>query len=334
MEIRTNKIILLTGAGFTHNFGAPLADQLSSIIFNNQQVQTYENVRKAFIEDLDFESVYQEIMEGVYSRDEKEAMKLAITHAYNYIDDIIVNWSGNPGSAYPVNINKVQKLINAFCGTNNEPGVLFTLNQDLFLEHKYYNFELPHLPGISPQEWWFKSNHPSLYRDWQQYLILPSKETIEQYRISKITGKLLYIKLHGSCNWMDAHGQKMVIGGRKIESIEQESLLAWYLDIFQKVFTQANRKLLVIGYSFGDDHINKVLSNAVINYGLKVYIISPSSQREFGNQILQKNWGKEIWEEGLKGYYPYRLSELFPSDQSESTGWHSIQEQFFEQRIS
>ena len=259
---------------------------------------------------------------------------MAITHAYKHIDDIIINWSWGPGSAYPVNINKVQKLINAFCGTDNEPGVLFTLNQDLFLEHKYYNFELPLLPGISRQEWWFKPNHPSFYRDWNHYVNLPHKETIEKHRMLKITGKLLYIKLHGSCNWMDAHGQKMVIGGKKIESMQQEPLLAWYLDIFQKVFTQFNRKLLVIGYSFGDDHINEVLAKAVINYRLKIYIIYPSSQREFGDQILRKNWGKEIWEEGLEGYYPYRLSELFPSNQSESTGWQIIQDQFFERRIA
>jgi hypothetical protein len=332
MTIRSSKFILLIGAGFTHNFGAPLARDLWGMILGHPVVKNSENVKKELLNNHNIEDVYQKILAGPFSTEEKDAIRSAIFQAYEYIDNIVINWSWGPGSPYPVNMYKVERLINAFCGTYNEPGLLFTLNQDLFLEQHYCNGERPMLPGIPPQDWWFKANPRSLYRNGEFKLNLPSKEQIEQCRKSKINSRLLYIKLHGSSNWIDEHSHKMIIGGEKIGQIEQEPLLLWYFDIFRQVFGQSNRKLLIIGYSFGDDHINEIIANSVIQYGLKIYIISPKSHSELRNQLVTKRRGEEIWQ-GLGGHYPYHLAKLFPSDQSESAGFQIIQDQFFEGRI-
>ena len=43
-------------------------------------------------------------------------------------------------------------------------------------------------------------------------------------------------------------------------------------------------RLLVVGYGFGDKHINQCIVNA-IGKGLKLYVISPQSPQEFKNQF-------------------------------------------------
>ena len=72
----------------------------------------------------------------------------------------------------------------------------------------------------------------------------------------------------------------MVIGRGKEQLIQKEPLLAWYFKIFKEVLFQTNRHLLLIGYGFGDDHINDIIANAIKQYGLKIYIISGSVKFE------------------------------------------------------
>ena len=238
--IRSNKLILLTGAGFTHNFGAPLANHLWAMIFNHPKVQASEKIRTALLNDIDFESVYQKILEGSYSDIEKDAIKSSVEKAYLEIDNTLTNFHFHVGSPYPINIYKVQQLINAFNGSVRESGFFFTLNQDLFIEHQYYNGVRPLLPGISPQSWWFTTqDHPPL--GLATAITLPSETDL-----NKLTGdsalkeRFLYLKLHGSCNWVSSlHDQKMVIGGGKPEQIKQEPLLNLYYDIFQAVFSKS-----------------------------------------------------------------------------------------------
>ncbi len=52
-------LILLTGAGFTHNFGGFLAREMWSKIFNNPIVQASTEARKLLLDDFDFESIYE-----------------------------------------------------------------------------------------------------------------------------------------------------------------------------------------------------------------------------------------------------------------------------------
>ena len=173
--------ILLTGAGFTHNFGAPLANQLWALIFNHSKVQNTERVRAALLGNSDFETVYHTIMDGQqYSKEEKQAIESAVFDGYLDIDTTIRNFSFREGAPYPVNIYQVQKMIDAFTGTKQEPGFIFTLNQDLFLERKYFNGERPILPGINSNSKWFSSIFKETILDEDQIHGLPSAEEIEK----------------------------------------------------------------------------------------------------------------------------------------------------------
>lgn len=48
MNIDSQDRILLTGAGFTKNFGGPLAKELWSIIFNNPSLDQAPDVRQSY----------------------------------------------------------------------------------------------------------------------------------------------------------------------------------------------------------------------------------------------------------------------------------------------
>ena len=334
MNISCSQHILLTGAGFTHNFGTPLADGLWAIIFNHQKVQESEKVRSTLLKNSDFETVYHLIMEGQYSEEEKKAIDIAIFDGYLDIDAIIRDFKFHAGAPYQVNIYKVQKMIDAFTGNRKEPGFIFTLNQDLFFERKYFNGERPTLPGINSNSKWFSSIFNETILDQDQIHGLPTSNEIEtKSEIFLSNAKLYLLKLHGSCNWTSSIKQRqMVIGRAKVAQIKVEPLLSWYFEIFRAVLFQPNRKLLTIGYGFGDEHINSILKEGVLKYGLKIYIISPSPPSKLQNKLMNNKSGKEIWR-GLGGYYPYNFTEMFPADQSDSIGWLNLQEQFFNRRI-
>jgi len=162
----SRKYILLTGAGFSHNFGAPLASELWASIMNHAAVQGTPRIRQAVLYDFDFESVYHRIMSGAYNSDEKAAMARGVQDAYAYVDEIIRSWGFRADSPYPVNVYGVQDMIARFAGTKTEPGFFFTLNQDLFIERHYYNGPRPHLPGIRPRiNNWFSTHFTEALQD-------------------------------------------------------------------------------------------------------------------------------------------------------------------------
>src|SRR5439155_13282313 len=123
------------------------------------------------------------------------------------------------------------------------------------------------------------------------------------------------IKLHGSMNWQrEVGGRKvMIIGGGKLTQIRSEPLLDWYYKIFKQVLSRKNQRLLVIGYGFGDPHINDVILKSVREHGLRLYVVSPHEPEDFGkrgiigycNKLFEKTypagniygstpWAKEI----------------------------------------
>jgi hypothetical protein len=86
-----------------------------------------------------------------------------------------------------------------------------------------------------------------------------------------------YFKLHGSCNWRDNENEQLlVMGGGKQETIGSHPILKWYQEQFKKYLGKPNTRLMIIGYGFGDEHINLALIEATKKDNLKIFIINPS----------------------------------------------------------
>ncbi len=154
-----NPRFLLTGAGFTHNFGTPLAGELWAVILNHPKVHEYPRIKQALLSDFDFESVYHSVVNGGYTPNEIKALTDAVSYSYAYIDEIVRKWGFRRDAPYPVYVYKVQEMISAFSSSSKSyPGYIFTLNQDLFLERHHYNGEAPCLPGVQHKSNWFSSH--------------------------------------------------------------------------------------------------------------------------------------------------------------------------------
>jgi hypothetical protein len=82
--------VLLTGAGFTHNFGTPLASGMWSEILNNRRVRETPSVRDRLLANFDFEAVYNVIVTGQFTDEEKAVITEAVAAAYAKSDDILM----------------------------------------------------------------------------------------------------------------------------------------------------------------------------------------------------------------------------------------------------
>ncbi|MCO5382418.1 MAG: SIR2 family protein [Methanosarcina barkeri] len=257
----------------------------------------------------------------------KKAVKIATRAAYDRIDEMLIE---HQISNYTKWINTVNKLLLEFGKTNNR-GFIFTLNQDLFIERFYrnpsrdpsrqfYNARLS-IPGIDKYPMWFMSEEGNPFNGTpteeevkqfytlkgDEYHTLPNKNEFNSKEGSLLKGSYFLIKLHGSYNWISSDGSDMMVIGRgKSKQIHKEPLLTYYYDLFKEVLSQDQRRLLVIGYGFGDEHINSILSEAVREHKLKIYILSPESPKSFKEKLCDGFEKSEdtidIWK-GVSGYF-------------------------------
>lgn len=321
MNIQSNENILLTGAGFTKNFGGLLTSEMWAEIFNHEKIQAQPKIKRLMLDDNDFdyESIYYSIIDQPFSDeefsdDERGAIKDAVKFAYEYIDSILIDIIKD--HPYPTELENVTDFIYRFGKTNNK-SFIFTLNQDLFFERLYPNSHYAKLsiPGIDNNSEWFKNtfNRPLTPSD---YCRLPNEEELNRIKPNILSdGNFFLIKLHGSYNWTSFDGSDaMVIGRGKTKQIQKEPLLKYYFEIFENVLSQNQRRLLIIGYGFGDNHINHIISNAVKDYGLRIYVIRPDKPEDFKKELGEKpGLDITIWK-GLSGYFQYSLKEIFSED--------------------
>lgn len=129
MVVQTQEAILLTGAGFTHNFGGYLAKDMWAEIFNHKAVQRHPRLQEAMRTGevaFDFEGVYDKVLNGNFSREEKDSIVEAVISAYDDLDEVIRGFRQTPHS---ISLNSVAKFIEQFAGTPENPGYMFTLNK-------------------------------------------------------------------------------------------------------------------------------------------------------------------------------------------------------------
>jgi hypothetical protein len=261
---------LLTGAGFTHDFGGYLAKDMWAAIFNHRGIQASESLQRKMYEGYpyNFEAAYDNVVSGDFPVPEKQAMTEAVRAAYADMDENIRRFADAEGQPA---LNSVVDFIEKFAGGPNTPGFFFTLNQDLFIERRLPFNCVVNLPGLRKAE---RFNTRYADRAIEEITItLPDRLDNQASLLEAPTdGKpnLYYVKLHGSMEWLDSKGRyRPVIGTQKTQIISDEPLLTWYLELFRTTLRRHNnQKLVVIGYGFGDAHVNETIAEAVQHSGI------------------------------------------------------------------
>jgi hypothetical protein len=325
--------VLLTGAGFSKPFGGRLAGEIWADILSRPEIQACPAAHAILLRIPFFEEA---LTEAAANPDPQVyiALEAAVLGAFEKMDFAIQN--STFGQGYGVNIYKFQEFLNLFWGPNTDTGYLFTLNQDLLLERKHYNFGNrggPVRPGIatppgqhSTNVTWFSSLHINF--DSSQIADIAAPSAGAYAWPPPLKDRNNYIKLHGSMDWRAPSGRLMVMGSGKASQIAGTPILEWYLEVFKSVLAAGDRRLMVFGYGFGDEHINEAIADACQKSGLKIYIWNAMHAADAMARVTAAPHGSPIWN-ALMGYCQDSLETVFPGDQSISAQYNALKENFF-----
>jgi hypothetical protein len=124
------------------------------------------------------------------------------------------------------------------------------------------------------------------------------------------------------------------MGGDKVGMIQRFPVLAWYARKFEEYLCLPDTRLMIIGYGFRDEHINRAIC-ASVERGLKIFNVSPEGADHA--RMLDPTNGAAIkgpktsledaFERGLIGASRRFLSETFAGDDAE---WEKINRFFAE----
>ncbi len=276
--------MLLLGAGFSKNWGGRLAKEVWADVFTSRAIQARERVRQALLNEQSFEAVMEDVLTGkAYDSEDRKAIIEAVTGTFRRMDELFAQKMITVTSKrinYATLISFLSRLSGSF---------LFTLNQDNLIEQllqlRQITFDTPNVPC-----------HGQVSDDGPVSPIQPS------------SGSIRLIKLHGSHNWTTSDGTPvMVIGKNKSNLIAGSWLLTKYRNTFEAELKSGGVKIFVIGYSFGDEHVNEIISMAATQHQCKIFIWNP----EHPLDMLREPKRQEILH-GLIGWEPRLIDEVMP----------------------
>lgn len=316
--------ILLTGAGFSRNWGGWLADEVFEYLLGcseiNQDIHTAlwssRNMRQGFedtLQDLRAEvavhkdarlagnvKVFERMLEGMFN---------SMNNGFKTVrfNPLIPHFTRGPEH----DPDYVRHFLASF-------DAIFTLNQDCLLELKCNEPGFHQLsegrwrdmycPGIKP----ITANGtpygpPGLFES-------GSKD----YELEH--GRQPYFKLHGSSNWRTGESSLLIMGGNKGADIEKHFLLRSYHARFLEMLQAPRARLVIIGYSFQDSHINEHLLRGV-EKGLKLFIVDPKGIDVLSENIRHPRNGtialREAFQYAILGASRRPLQSTFGGDQIE-----------------
>ncbi|MEO8595372.1 MAG: SIR2 family protein [Candidatus Solibacter sp.] len=322
-----SKRTILTGAGWTRNWGGRLGEELWQDLLGHRAVQNNDRLRELLLDERSFEAALGKVQGEPFTSDDRQAFKDALLEAFLSMDREIARPDHHPW----INIYKVQDLLFRFWGLRGQSidtGYMFTLNQDLWPERNLYNEHVSgaagaSLPGLLPQpsQRLFTTD---LGRYSDRFLMQPVADPAAH---GQLRGRFNVIKLHGSFNWRTADGRnELVVGTEKGGQIAASPLLSWYREIFRCVLSVGGGRLMIVGYGFGDEHVNAVIADAIERFDLKVFIWDTGPN--LMDRVRAAPHGTAIWR-GLISTATRPLIEVFPSNQAETEEYRRIRDTFF-----
>lgn len=274
--------ILLTGAGFSRNWGGWLASEAFEYLLGCPGLD--QQTRRLLWQSKEKGGGFEDTLADLTTAKDEAGRKRFID-----LTNALVGMFYEMGQGF-IQRQQLefqsdrQYMVTTFLGRFD---AIFTLNQDTLLD-QYYLGMLPD-PGAR----WVDCRMPGVQlldpntipgRLTPHNKILWQPEPADNFSIPSTSQP--YIKLHGSCNWIDgpsgARIRILIMGGQKANSINQFRLLTWYHQQFKAFLSRPDARLMVMGYSFSDAHINKAIEDGV-EHGLKLFIVDP-----LGVDVLDK----------------------------------------------
>jgi hypothetical protein len=305
----STKRVILTGAGFSKNFGGLLAEEFNSALMSDPSLWNYSALLEDIRSESNFEVVYAKWSEigGV----EFDILHKAVQTVFFHLNGTVTDFKGLDLTRLMLLLERIhhREKENVRVGDSS---YLFSLNQDLFLErlsvepYSKPNFQFPGVPAL-------QLTSQSAFAGYCQELN-PAETSV-----FSLQGRFNVVKIHGSSSWKIMGKELMVIGASKTKTIQESELLNKYLDIFCKVLNISETHLLIIGYGFGDDHINKCIYDAM-RAGLKVWVWDVSSRSSWLSTMSDKDATpeKNFISKNIYGFLNHPLAKEFESKPRDS----------------
>lgn len=280
--------VLLLGAGFSRNWGGWLASEVIGELCG--RLVNEPDVVRLLMNKRNFEEVLAQLQQEARTGesdacDRLARMEQAVRDVFQDMNNAFAQFPNMEFSQFVQ--NSVQTYMASF-------DAIFTLNQDLLLE-MHYKIELHR----SPYHQWTGSYFPGVTPPPNWHSLGPEERinlmwaAVDAEHFTKERDTQPIFKLHGSVNWQDKEGgHLLVMGGSKESLIEHSKLLTLYQDKFSEYLCDGSTRLMVVGYSFSDIHINQVLIDAAANHGMSMYLVNPQGLDVLNHQPVDKKQGQ------------------------------------------
>ena len=269
------KRYLLIGAGFSYNWGGWLASEAFEFLIGDAAVVASADLRALLWKHQSksgFEAALDELERA--ASPQMHSLALTLRAAIKRMFESMNSAFKSKGLEFRQpfgNDHPVRNFLRSF-------DAIFSLNQDLFLEHCYRGCKdgLVDREDVRTERDW---NFPGmrLLRVPREHAVYPSALGLwvpSDDRTIAADQQPIF-KLHGSANWRTTEDSDiMIIGGAKAAAIQRYAVLRWYSEVFAESLSRPDARLMIIGYSFRDEHINAVLLESM-ERGLEVFVVDP-----------------------------------------------------------
>jgi SIR2-like domain len=267
--------ILLLGAGFSRNWKGRLASEVRSELQTRLHDDPY---LQRLLQRNDFETVVAKVQADFGRTPNPETtarlhrVQDAVKAVFHSMNDMFVR---RPSMEFGNDAEfMIQKYLVRF-------DAIFTLNQDLLVEFHYLNNNPAVWMGSKfyPHGWYIPGVREARAPD---AMILADKLRSKWHPTGDHTLRpdaQPYFKMHGSSNWETEGAEALlVIGAHKEAMINRHPVLQWYREEFRRYLSMPDTRLVVIGYSFSDEHINKMILEAAERGPLKMFVVHPNGR--------------------------------------------------------
>lgn len=255
------RFVLLLGAGFSHNWGGWLASEVFEYLMGCKAIPEDAGLKRIL---LDHKSAFEDALARVQAeylrgRSGEAARRLEVLQSA--LGEMFADMDAGFQRRQFEFQNDIAYQLRTFMIRFD---AIFTLNQDSLLERHYLDDNV----ALGSARKWNGWQLPGMQRVHDPGRT-PFDGSLDQWKPKTPKGFVVEkkqqpcFKLHGSMNWISADGdQVLVMGANKVGTLKGHPLLKWYFEQF-KAYLQQPVRLMVIGYSFRDPHINDVIMEAV-----------------------------------------------------------------------
>jgi hypothetical protein len=250
---------LLIGAGFSRNWGGPLSEEVTGSLLGelHDDIAIANALRRGPFEDA-FAGFHTPAAAGPAGASQIRFQN-AVTGLFSRLNKSLLTKQFEFS-------NDVKFLVKRFLAQFD---AIFSLNQDLLLEIHYVSSDT--------HGKWSGVTLPGMI-----FAPPPGDGTLGTWTPARNPARGLFqpiYKLHGSSNWRTEAGEQLLImGNEKTGAIRSFPVLRSYHEEFAARLNEGNAKLMVIGYSFQDEHINAVIERASRQHELGTYLVDPSGR--------------------------------------------------------